>query len=117
MATKLNFAKDVQGYNAYAPMPSNTKYSATLSSGSAQSITVPKSEANWIAVFSYQPGTDCWVDFSGAAATLPAGSSFAATTSELLPAARLVAGGSNISVITANTTADVGVMLYAIPFP
>lgn len=112
--TILNFGRDVQGYNAYAPAPSDLKYSATLTNGSATSITVPSNFINWIVVFSYQPGSDIWVDFSGETAAVPAGATLSSTTSELLPATRLVNNGTNISVITANTTADIGIMLYAI---
>lgn len=113
--TQLNFGRDVQGMNAYAPAPSDLKYSATLTNGSATHITVPNSSQNWIVAFAYQPGSDIWVDFSGATAAVPAGATLAATTSELLPGQRKVAGGSNISVITANSTADIGISLYAVP--
>jgi len=113
--TQLNFGRDVQGMNAYAPQTSSNKYSANLVNGGASSITVPSSFQNWIAVFSYQPGVDVWVDFSGATAAIPVGATFAATTSELNPAARYVSGGSVISAITANATADMGIMLYAVP--
>lgn len=113
--TQLSFARDIQGQNAYAPMTSSNKYSATLVNGGASSITVPSSSQNWIAVFSYQPGVDVWVDFSGATAIIPVGATFASTTSELNPAARSVQANSTISAITANATADVGVMLYAVP--
>lgn len=114
MTTQLNFGKDVQGYNAYAPVSADDKWSATLTNGSATSITVPSNFQNWIAAFSYQPGSDVWVDFSGATAAVPAGATLASTTSELLPATRHVQAGSKISMITDNTTADVGVMLYAV---
>lgn len=113
--TKLSFARDVQGQNAYAPVTSSNKYSANLVNGGASSITVPSSSQNWIVVFSYQPGVDVWVDFSGATAAIPAAATFAASTSELNPAARSVQAGSIISAITINATADVGVMFYAIP--
>lgn len=112
--TQLNFGRDVQGMNAYAPQTSANKYSATLINGGASSITVPSSYQNWIAVFSYQPGVDIWVDFSGATAAIPVGATFASSTSELNPAARSVQAGSVISAITANATADMGIMLYAV---
>lgn len=114
MTTPLNFGRDVQGYNAYAPIPSTNCYSATITNGNATSISVPKSSSIWIAALSYQPGSNVWVDFSGATAAIPVGATFASTTSVRNPASRTVAGGSIISVITDNTSVDVGVELYAI---
>ncbi len=117
MSTLLNFGRDAQGANAYAPPPATDMFSATLVAGAASSITVPSNHQTWIAVFSSEPAADIWVDFSGATAAVPAGSTFASTTSELNPAARMVQAGSTISLITDTSTADVGVMLYAISYP
>lgn len=114
MSTLLNFGRDVQGFNAYAPFTSTNKYSATITNGSETHITVPSNYDKWIASFSYQPGTNTWVDLTGATAAIPAGSTLQPTTAELNPASRTVLAGGKISMITDNTSADVGVMLYAI---
>ena len=120
MSTILNFGRDAQGYNAYAPYPSTNVYTATLVNGAASSITLPASAKEWIVSFSYQPGTNVFVDFTGTTAAIPAGGTFASATSELNPGARLVHSFTNanvatsISLITNNATAEVSVSLYAI---
>ncbi len=112
-STELNFGRDLQGYNAYAPKDSKNKYSATLTNGNATSITVPSNYEVWIAAFSIEPGADIWVDFTTTAA-VPAGNTLAATTSSLNPGQRTVLAGSTISVITDNTVAEIGIELWGI---
>lgn len=112
----LNFGRDVQGFCAYAPQTSGNKWSATITNGSATSITIPSNYNEWIAVFSFQPGTNVWVDLTGATAAIPAGATLTTTTAELNPASRKVFAGGKISIITDNTSADVGISLYAITF-
>lgn len=114
MSTLLEFGRDVQGYNAYAPQDSSLKYSATLTNGAASSITIPKSYAVWIVAFSIQPGANVWVDFTGATAIIPVGATLASTTSSLNPGQRTVFANGTISVITDNTTADIGIELWPV---
>jgi hypothetical protein len=115
MSTPLSFGRDVQGYNAYAPMPSTNISSVTLAANTAASVTVPSNFPVWIASFNYASATSTnakvYVDFSGATAAVPAGATFAATTSTLNPGQRTVLAGSNISVISA-AIADVVIELY-----
>lgn len=117
MTTELNFGRDVQGYNAYAPRDSTNKWSATLSAGVATSITLPSNFPVYIIAFSPQPGTNVWVDFTGATAAIPVGGTLASTTSSLNPGQRTVLAGSAISVITDNTTADIGIELWSVGYP
>lgn len=121
MTTKLNFGRDVQGYNSFAPNVSTDKYSATIASGGNATITLPTNASIWIVSFSYQPGSNVWVAYNGSASA-PAGATFASTTSELLPGARQLPALRNDGV-TATTinllnngagSADIGVILYAI---
>lgn len=112
MSTKLNFGRDVQGYNAYAPTQATDRYSATLAANTATSITVPSNFENWIAVFSYAPGVEVWISMTGTAA-VPAGGTFASTTSEMNPGARQVTAATVISAISA-VGGDIGVSLYAL---
>lgn len=124
MSTKLNFGRDVQGYNSFAAPISTDKYSATLTAGGNSTITLPTNSAYWIVSFSFQPGADVWVAYNGSASA-PAGATFASTTSELLPGSRILPSTNTTSSGTTATTinllnngagvADVGVILYAVP--
>jgi hypothetical protein len=120
MSIKLNFGRDQQGYNAFAPPPSGDKYSATLAAGGNSTITLPGNANSWIVSFSYQPGADIWVAYNGSASA-PAGATFASTSSELLPGSRILPAFQNNGT-TATTinllnngagSSDVGVILYA----
>lgn len=116
MSTILQFGRDSQGYNAYAPYPSINKYSATITNGSATSITVPKTHALWVVSFRYFPN-DVWVDITGATAAIPVGATLATTTSELNPSSLTLAAGSTISIITAQTSADVSIVMWPASIP
>lgn len=113
MSTKLNFGRDVQGMNAYAPYFAKDLYSAELDASTPTTLTVPSNFKTWIAVFTYTSAEDVWVSDGGTAA-VPAGATFATTTSVLRPAARLVTAGDVLSFITAASDVNVGVEFYAI---
>ncbi len=117
MSTMLNFGRDVQGYNAYAPSRSKDIWKANLATGVESNITVPSNHEMWIAVFSFQPGTDVWVDLSGATAVAPSTGTLTATTAELNPGSRTVLAGDKISCITDSTAAEMSVALYAVSYP
>lgn len=114
MTTKLNFQRDVQGYNAFAPLFATDRYSATLAAAGNATVTVPSNFSNWVASFSYTPGSNIWAAYNGTAAA-PAGATFASTTSELNPGARAVVAGDTINFKnTGSSSADVGVTFYAV---
>lgn len=123
MSTVANFYRDVTGATAYAPLPSQDVYNATLASGTASSVTVPQNSDYWLVAFSYQPGTDVWVDFTGTTAVAPSTGTLTAATATLNPGARMIKSTSNtgvattISMITDSTTADVSVEFYSLPYP
>lgn len=111
---QLNFGRDVQGFNAFAPMLSDILYSGTIGSGIHQEIIVPSTNKNWIAIFSYQFGSDIWVAINNVASN-PSGSTFSLTNSFLTPAQLKVEAGDSISCFNNNSSGqDVGIALYAI---
>ncbi len=112
MAVALKFGKDSQGYNAFAPRPATNMKSIELINSTAQSFTVPNTEDFWTVSFRYQPGTTVWVDVTGATAAEPVGNTWADTTSEMNPATLVLAGNTNVSMISGNDTADVGVVMW-----
>ena len=116
MSTLLSFGRDVQGYNAYAPQPSTNKWSATITTGTATSITGPSHFETWVVSFRYYP-TDVWVDVTGATAAIPVGATLASSTAELNPASLTLQAGTNISMITGLTSADVSVVMWPVSYP
>lgn len=117
VGTVLDFGRDINSYNAYAPRPSTNVYSATITNGNATSITLPSDHPEYIVAFGYTPGASVWVDFTGATAAIPVGATLAATTSTLLPGSRTVKAASVVSVITDNTNADVSIEIYSVDYP
>jgi hypothetical protein len=110
--TKLILGRDVQGYNSYAPYPSNTNYSATLAASTAESFIVPSDANTYVLIFS-NPGLDLWVSTT-TTATAPAGATFALTSCMLNPASIEVNKGTVVSCLTDTTGGgDVGVRIYA----
>jgi hypothetical protein len=112
MTTELNFGRDAGGYNAYAPFFAADNWGTLLAANTEQHFTVTGTYSRYVAVFSYQPGGAVWVANNYTAA-VPSGS-FAATTSQLNPAVRIVNQGDVLSFITADTDDYVGVSLYGI---
>lgn len=123
MTTKFNMIRDINGYNGFGLQFSDTKYSCALSQAAATPLTVPVGTTigsghstnvlRYLAIFSYSPGATVWVT-NNATAAVPAGSSFAVTTSELNPTARYVAVGDVLSFLSPDAATKVGVTFYAL---
>lgn len=123
MPTPFSMTRDINGYNGFGLQFSLDKYSATLATGVDTTLTVPAggplgsgtnfTTNRYIAIFSYEPGSTVWVALNGTAA-VPAGGTFASTTSELLPTARFVKSGDILHFKTADASAVVGVTFYVL---
>lgn len=114
MPTKFNMTKDVAGFNGFGVVPSQDSYAGILVAAAAQTITVPSEYPAYIAVMSYTPGANVWVNFTTTAVT-PAGA-IGANLNELNPAGRRVLKGTTISCITPDAGgAYVSILFYVVP--
>lgn len=123
MPTQFSMYTDVRGVNGFGLKFTDTAYSATLAAATATALTIPGSGSLgggktqtknlWLAVFSYTPGAEVWVA-NNATAAVPAGAAFAATVSEMNPAARIVEGADVLSFICAAAAVSVSVLLYSL---
>lgn len=123
MPTKFSMTRDINGYNGFGLIPTDTAYSVTLAASTDTHFAVPSNTAIGgcniastnnpvlIAIFYFTPGAEVWVA-KNATAIVPAGSSWGATTSEGNPSAWQVEGGDVIHMITAATGVSAGVRLY-----
>ena len=102
ISTKFQLTKDVSGYNVFGIVFSLDGQATSLAANTEQHFTVPSNYPNWIAIFSYTPGANIWVD--GINTAVVPSTSFAATTAELNPSARAVIAGQTLSFITADAT-------------
>ena len=123
-ATKLNFGRDVQGYNSFAPPPSNNMFSVQLTAGSNATLTLPTTSTYWIVAYAATPGSEIWVAYNTTAAA-PSSGTFASTSSEEIPGARIVSStnttnsgtvATTINILNNGTsTSNIWVGLYASP--
>lgn len=124
MSNAFSLTRDVNGYNGFGLQFTDTAYQATLTANTNTTLTVPSGSAlgrsgasinnKFIAIFTFDPGVSVWVA-NNATASNPGGASFAATNSELNPAARLVNGGDVLNFYTTGTGVNASVAFYAIP--
>lgn len=115
MSTKFNMIRDISGYNGFGIIPTYDIQGCSLTANAAQTFTVPTNYSNWIAIFSYTPGANIFVNFTTTAA-VPSGT-VATLTSVLNPSARAVKGGSTFSVITPDIDSPYITVEYQIVAP
>lgn len=102
MSTKLSLTRDINGYNAFGIMPTLDIYAGSLAASTEQHFVVPSNNQYWLAIFTYSPGANIWVDFVGTA-TVPT-TTVTTVNSVLNPSGRQVKAGSTISLITSDST-------------
>ena len=92
MTTQYKLQKDVAGYNGFGLPPCDQKFSASLAITTDTTLTVPSSGAlgaplnqvnRFLAVIQVEANLSVWLAINATAA-VPAGASFAATTSDLI---------------------------------
>lgn len=116
MSTKFNMIRDISGYNGFGIIPTYDIQGCSLTADTAQTFTVPDNYSNWIAIFTYTPGSNVFVRFDGSTATVPTGT-VASISVALNPSARAVAGGSTFSVITPDSTEPYITVEYQVVAP
>jgi len=92
MTTQYKLQKDVAGYNGFGLPFSDMRFSCSLNASSDTELIVPSSGSmgaalnsvnKFLAVIQVENGLSVWVAL-GATAAVPAGATFAATTSDLI---------------------------------
>ncbi len=127
MTTQYKLQKDVAGYNGFGLQFSDLKYSASLALTTDTTLTVPTSAAmgvplnsinRWIALINVEANASVWCALNETAA-VPAGTSFAITTSDLIIGseyyAREVQAGDVLHFIAPVAGTDISVAFYALP--
>lgn len=112
-AKLLRFARDIQGYNSYAPEFADVKFSIQLPSATRTPFTIPSDFKSYVMVFSYSNSYNLWAS-RNEDVEFPASSQFVLTSSELNPSPRLVYSGDVIEVVSASAIPELGVLLYGL---
>lgn len=111
--TLFNMTRDINGYNGFGVQPSNVKYGVQLAQNVEQNFTLPGDSSTYLAIFTYNPGANVFIDFTTTAAAFSG--TIGQTTAELNPVARQIPQYTTVSMITPDTGgALVGVELYVV---
>jgi len=127
MTTQYKLQKDIAGYNGFGLPVSDQKYSASLALTTDTTLTVPSTGSmgaalntvnRFIAVIQVEANATVWFAVNATAA-VPAGTTFATVSSELIIGsqyfAREVKAGDVLHFIAPVAATDVSVVFYALP--
>ena len=127
MATQYKLQKDVAGYNGFGLQFCDQKWSASLAITTDTSLTVPTNGAmgqalnsvnKWLAIIQVEANLSVWFALNATAA-VPAGSSFALTTSDLIIGSEYygveVKAGDVMHFFAPTAGTDILVKFYALP--
>lgn len=127
MSTVYKLQKDIAGYNGFGLPFTDQKFSASLAATTDTTLDVPNSGAigaplnqvnRFLAIIQVKANLEVWCALNATAA-VPAGSSFAATTSDLIIGseyyAREVKAGDVLHFFAPTAATDVSVLFYALP--
>jgi hypothetical protein len=127
MTTQYKLQKDIAGYNGFGLPFSDLKFSAALAITTDTTLTVPSSGAigaplnevnRFLAIIQVKANAEVWCALNATAA-VPAGTSFAATTSELIIGseyyAREVKAADVLHFMAPVAATDISVVFYALP--
>ncbi len=127
MTTIYKLQKDVAGYNGWGLPFTDIKYSASLAITTDTTLTVPSSGAigaplnqvnRFLAVINVEANLSVWCALNAVAA-VPAGTTFATTTSDLIIGgefyAREVKAGDVMHFLAPTAGTDISVLFYALP--
>lgn len=127
MTTQYKLQKDVAGYNGFGLQFCDQKFSASLAITTDTTLTVPLNGAmgqalnsvnKWLAVIAVEANLSVWFALNATAA-VPAGSTFAATTSDLIIGSEYygveVKAGDVMHFFAPIAGTDILVKFYALP--
>lgn len=127
MTTQYKLQKDVVGYNGFGLPFSDLKFSASLAITTDTSLTVPLKGAmgvplnsvnKWLAIIQVEANLSVWFALNATAA-VPAGTTFAATTSDLILGTEYygvqVKAGDVMHFLAPVAGTDILVKFYALP--
>lgn len=127
MAIQYKLQKDVAGYNGWGLQFTDLKYNASLAITTDTTLTVPSigtlgaplNQVNrFLAVINVEANLSVWCAVNATAA-VPVGSTFAATTSDLIIGgqfyAREVKAADVLHFIAPTAGTDISVLFYALP--